>query len=88
MVQQNDLYENMMDIKEAIVKHMVDNSGDIRIRDTFLEQLNCVLKLHDKDYISVINTLDSKVKINGTQWLQGIIDSLYSEIMDVIPSFK
>jgi UDP-N-acetylglucosamine/UDP-N-acetylgalactosamine diphosphorylase len=87
MIQQNEFHERMMDIK-SIFKEMRDDSGDIPIRDEFLEGLTPFLKSHGKDYISVINALDSKLKHNGIQWLQGIVDYLSSEVLDVIPSFK
>jgi UDP-N-acetylglucosamine/UDP-N-acetylgalactosamine diphosphorylase len=87
MVQQSELYERMVDIK-SIFKSMSDDGGDIRVRDTFLESLPSYLKTHVKDYISVINSLDSKTKYIGTQWLQGVVDSTVSKVLEVIPSFK
>ena len=87
MVQQTELYENMMDIT-SILRDMRDDKGDISIRDTFLEDLIPYLRPHQKDYIAVIKLLESKVKNNGTLWLQGIIDTTMSKVLDVIPSFK
>ena len=87
MVQQSELYNKMMDIK-SIFKDIQNDVGDVTIRDSFLESLSSYLISHEKDYISVIKSLDSKTKYNGIQWLQGIVDTLSSAVLDVIPSFK
>ncbi len=57
------------------------------IRDRFLEIITQGIKNLGNDYIPVIKALETDDSALGTQWLQGIVDDVSSEIYKVIPHF-
>jgi len=50
-------------------------------RDQFLETLS---NIKQKSYIESIQTLDTGLRINGVQWLQEIVDSVYHQANQLI----
>jgi len=63
-------------------------TGDTGNRDAFLEKIHKGIKKSGPDYIAVIQGLPPSDGVIGTQWLQGIVDGVVNEALNVIPSFK
>jgi len=63
-------------------------TGDTDNRDVFLEKIHKGIKKSGPDYIAVIQGLPPSDAVIGTQWLQGIVDAVVNEALNVIPSFK
>jgi UDP-N-acetylglucosamine/UDP-N-acetylgalactosamine diphosphorylase len=72
----------------SIFENMRQYDGDLRLLNAFREQLTHSMNLHNKDYISTIKTLDSIAKNNGTKWLQDIVDTVISKVLNAMPSFQ
>jgi UDP-N-acetylglucosamine/UDP-N-acetylgalactosamine diphosphorylase len=63
-------------------------TGEAGDRDAFLENVRKGIKKTGLDYISVIQGMPPSDAAIGTQWLQGIVDRVVNEALNVIPSFK
>jgi hypothetical protein len=63
-------------------------TGEARDRDAFLENVRKGIKKNGLDYISVIQGLPSSDAATGTRWLQGIVDRVVKEALNVIPSLE
>jgi UDP-N-acetylglucosamine/UDP-N-acetylgalactosamine diphosphorylase len=63
-------------------------TGAASDRDSFLETIQKGIKKTGLDYISVIQELPPSDGVIGTQWLQGIVDRVTNDALNVIPSFK
>jgi UDP-N-acetylglucosamine/UDP-N-acetylgalactosamine diphosphorylase len=61
-----------------------DHGGDTAIRDAFLENLNQAIKNSDKNYIAAISALAPGVAQTGTRWLQGIVDKISTEALELM----
>jgi UDP-N-acetylglucosamine/UDP-N-acetylgalactosamine diphosphorylase len=83
----NELYKRWPVLEESFSLHRSaeDKEG---LRDPFLEKIFSGIKTSGKDYISVIKGLDVEDAETGTRWLQGIVDRITTEILNIIPSFQ
>jgi UDP-N-acetylglucosamine/UDP-N-acetylgalactosamine diphosphorylase len=63
-------------------------TGDPGNRDPFLEKIRNGINKNGLDYIAVIQALPPSDGTIGTQWLQGIVDRVSTDVLSVIPSFK
>ncbi len=74
------------------MKDLLDQSrietGDTGDRDCFLEIVQKGIKKSGLDYINVIQGLPPSDGAIGTQWLQGIVERVVNEALNLIPSFK
>ena len=74
------------------MKDLLDQSrtetGDTGDRDSFLEKVQKGIKKSGLDYIAVIQGLPPSDGAIGTQWLQGIVDRVVNEALNLIPSFR
>jgi UDP-N-acetylglucosamine/UDP-N-acetylgalactosamine diphosphorylase len=75
LVQENKLSEDWPRLEAALEKGR-NESGNISLRDTFLEKIHSGISASGKDYIAVIKRLDDSAAALGTKWLQGIVDGL------------
>ena len=85
--QKHELYRMRIRLEESFVE-LRDNEGDQALRDFFLERIDTGIKKWGKDYITVINGLESKDSKTGTMWLQGIVDDITMKLLEIIPSFR
>jgi hypothetical protein len=60
--------------------------GNAESRDGFLEAVHRGIQEFGKTYLSVIQSLPDKQKEFGTNWLQGIVDHIEKEAVDIFPS--
>jgi UDP-N-acetylglucosamine/UDP-N-acetylgalactosamine diphosphorylase len=63
-------------------------TGDTGNRDSFLEKVHKGINKNGLDYIAVIQGLSPSDTTMGTRWLQGIVDRVTNDALNVIPSFK
>ncbi len=71
--QQQELYDRHTDVADALQNGRAF-TGDVGIRDHFLENVNALIQTEGKDYLSVIKGLNESQRTDGTDWLQSIID--------------
>jgi len=87
MRQKNELRDRWPEMEEAFKTHK-NKKGDLSIRDLFLETINRGIKKSGSDYIPVIKGLSVENATQGTKWLQGIVDNITAQIIEIIPSFS
>ncbi|MDL1967010.1 MAG: protein GlmU [Deltaproteobacteria bacterium] len=87
MCQKNELRDRWSEMEEAF-KTNKNKKGDLRIRDLFLETINRGINKSGRDYIPVIKSLSVENATQGTKWLQGIVDDITAQIVEIIPSFS
>jgi len=56
--------------------------------DTFMEALAVQKREQDLDYITFIKHLPEKVKIEGTKWLQAIVDDHCQKAAGLLPAMR
>jgi hypothetical protein len=79
-----ELYERWPQLEESFAFQQ-KNEGETSLREAFLKKLYEAIARFGKNYISVIQGLDSAVSKIGTQWLQGIVDDIAAEARRIIP---
>ncbi|MCP4353354.1 MAG: hypothetical protein GY795_48515 [Desulfobacterales bacterium] len=68
---------------EESVKTGRTEQGDTVLRDAFLEKIHNSIRNIGKDYITVIKELHTEEAVQGTQWLQGIIDRISANVLKI-----
>ncbi len=86
MRQKNELREIWPEMEDAF-KTNINREGDLSIRDLFLERINRGIKKSGRDYIPVIKGLSVENVRQGTKWLQGIVDGITAQVVEIIPSY-
>ncbi|TET48467.1 MAG: hypothetical protein E3J58_06475 [Actinomycetota bacterium] len=87
MHQKNKLRDRWPEMEEAFKVNEI-KEGDLSIRDLFLETINRGIKKSGRDYIPVIKGLSVENATQGTKWLQGIVDDITAQIIEIIPTFN
>jgi len=87
MHQKNKLRDRWPEMEEAFKVNEI-KEGDLSIRDLFLETINRGIKKSGRDYIPVIKGLSVENATQGTKWLQGIVDDITAQIIEIIPNFN
>ncbi len=87
MRQKNELRERWPKMEEAF-KTNKNKEGDLSIRDLFLETINREIKMSGENYIPVIKSLSVENATQGTKWLQGIVDNITAQIIEIMPTFN
>ena len=85
--QKQELFDRWQDV-EAVFERNLENPGDPAIREPFMEEVCRGVKERGADYVGVIQGLDKAWSLKGTKWLQGIVDTINEEAMELMPSFK
>jgi bifunctional UDP-N-acetylglucosamine pyrophosphorylase / glucosamine-1-phosphate N-acetyltransferase len=65
-----------------------DEKGDIKKLDEFSGSVNAGISRVGKDYIRVIKGLDKESSRVGTEWLNGIVDTINKKAWEFLPAFK
>ncbi len=68
---------------EQLFENLQKQEGDNEQRDTFLQVIDNGIKTNGKDYIPVIKGLDIEDAEMGTIWLQGIVDHILDESINL-----
>lgn len=87
LIQKKELHERWPDVKDSLHKCMDDN-GEEKSRDSFLEVLQATSERNKKDYIKSIQATEPETKTQGTSWLQGIVDQTNNEVLSLLPSLQ
>ena len=87
MHQKNDLRDRWPEMEEAFKVNKI-KEGDLNFRDQFLEMINRGIKMSGKDYIPVIKGISVENATQGTKWLQGVVDDITAQIIEIIPAFS
>lgn len=85
--QKQELFERWQGV-EAVFERNLENSGDPGIREPFMEEVCRGVKERGADYVGVIQGLDKAWSLKGTKWLQGIVDTINEEALEIMPAFK
>jgi bifunctional UDP-N-acetylglucosamine pyrophosphorylase/glucosamine-1-phosphate N-acetyltransferase len=84
--QKNELYEKWHELEKCFKTER--NAGSKPdLMDTFLEKVHLGITVSGKEYVSVIKGLHPDHAEAGTRWLQGIVDTVVNEALNIIPSF-
>jgi len=86
LVKQKHFYDNFDHIKSTL-NDEINYTGDIPLRDLLLNKIDIEKNNHDNDYIKTIQSLDKETKINGTKWLNGIVEEISNKIICQLPDF-
>jgi len=84
---QRELHENWPEIEEAL-KAGRKEQGDLSLRDPFLERIISGRGERGGSYIAAIQGLEPIWSEKGSDWLQGIVDGITRNILDLLPSYK
>jgi len=87
LIQQQELLANKDRLSDKL-QNLSAESGDVQLRDRFLKKLNDETDKGSQSYIEAIQSLNADIKIVGTRWLQGIVDHVLDEALDILPSFR
>jgi UDP-N-acetylglucosamine/UDP-N-acetylgalactosamine diphosphorylase len=68
--------------EKLIFQH--ENTGDQRLRDSFLQKTASAISRAGKDYVTVIQALIPKETSQGAAWLQGIVDDAAAEAFKAV----
>jgi len=71
----------------AVIEKQSLSNGDDRAREVFLRSVGNARQKWGADYLRVIHDMDAQSRLNGTQWLQQMVDSAVRESLFQIPSF-
>lgn len=85
--QKSELYNKWTEM-EGHLSSLKNIEVEENLKDMFLETIRLGIMNTGKDYISVITTLKSENKKQGTRWLQSIVDHIVDVVLKIIPSFK
>jgi len=81
-----ELARQWPEIAAVIEKQRLSNGAD-RGREVFLSAAGNARQKWGADYLRVIHDIDAKSRLDGTQWLQQIVDSVVRESLFQMPSF-
>jgi hypothetical protein len=84
--QKQELFERWQDL-EGVFARSIENRGDPSIREPFVEQVARDIKEKGADYVAAIQGLDKDWSAKGTKWLQGIVDTVHEQALQVMPSY-
>lgn len=74
------------DIEDMFRQHL-EWTGDLSFLDQFLDSIQKA-RSENSDYIAVIQGLHEKASLQGTAWLQGIVDTINRKALALLPSFE
>lgn len=87
-VQENrlsEIYNNCSQLERLFLLQM-NWQGNNGLRENFLEAVQKGIQERGKNYIPVIQEIGEKGRKFGTAWLQGIIDHIVTESLQIFPS--
>jgi len=85
--QKQELFDKWQEV-EAVFASGREAPGDHSCREPFLEQIERAVREKGSDYVGVIQGLDDTWSAEGTRWLQGIVDGINRQVLDLMPSFS
>ncbi len=85
--QKQELFDRWQEV-EAVFAKSREDAGDPSCREPFLEHIERAVREKGSDYVGVIQGLDATWSAEGTRWLQGIVDGINRQVLDLMPSFS
>jgi UDP-N-acetylglucosamine/UDP-N-acetylgalactosamine diphosphorylase len=85
--QKNEFYNKWTEMEDHL-RSLTNIDVKKKLRDMFVESIRLGIITTGKHYISVIRNLKKEDKEQGTQWLQGIVDHIVANALNIIPTFK
>jgi UDP-N-acetylglucosamine/UDP-N-acetylgalactosamine diphosphorylase len=85
--QKKELGERWQDL-EALFRDHVEKAGEPGLFEPFVEEISKKREEKGSDYVAVIQGLDQAWSVNGTAWLQGIVDRIRMRAIKIMPSFS
>jgi len=73
---------------EELLVNCREKTGDCAGRDAFLQNVERAREEKGGNYITVIRSLDDETRGRGIAWLQGLVEDIEAEVLEIIPSFK
>ena len=86
IMRKKEYAEKWPDIEEFLKGCLVKND-DIQGGDDFIKIIENAISQKGDDYITVVKGLEEKDSQKGTDWLQGIVDSINSRVWEFLPAF-
>jgi len=86
LTQKQELFERWQDVV-AVFSRNSEYLGDPSVREPFLEEVNRQIKEKGARYLEVIQGLDKAWSAKGTEWLQGIVDAINQQALELMPSY-
>lgn len=81
-----ELFGRWQRVEDAL-RSAVEITGDAARRDTFLSGLSDTTRQHGSGYLEAVRGLGWEGALTGTDWLQGIVDGINSDVLALLPSF-
>ncbi len=79
-----ETYNNCAQLERLFLMHKTWQ-GDDGFRENFLEAVHQGIRKRGKSYIPVIQGISEKPRESGTAWLQGMIDLIVKEALEIFP---
>jgi hypothetical protein len=70
-------------LEETLIRQG-ERAGELRLLDSFKENVSATISREGKDYIRVIQALNVEAAGRGTAWLQGIVDAAVAEAFKAV----
>jgi hypothetical protein len=87
LAQKQELFDRWQDVRAVFVNGLED-PGDDSVREGFLEEVARHAKENGGDYVTVIQGLEESWAVQGSKWLQGIVDGINDKVFNVLPSYS
>ncbi len=84
---QQEFFEKWADMAHVFNKSL-DMEGDPSKKEAFLKIVEKAVGKNGKDYLTVIKGLTEVEASTGTAWLQGLVDRITKNVMQVLPRLK
>ena len=84
-IRQHEVFNNCSQLDRLFLIHKAWQGNTI-FRDIFIEAVHKGIRESGNSYLSVIQGIQEKHKESGTAWLQGIVDHIEKEAMEIFPS--
>jgi len=83
--QKQEFSDRWQDIDDML-RQCQEWTGNPSVLEEFLGVLQKAMD-ENSDYVAVIQGLDETASLQGTAWLQGIVDTINNEALTILPSF-
>ena len=87
ITQRQELIAKWSQLKDLFNRFKAEN-GDEYCRNAFLDAVRKGIMKSGLDYIAVIQQLSPSDGALATDWLQGIVDHIVKDALNILPSFK
>ena len=86
-VQKEEFSRRWPDLEDVFVRGRQD-PGDLSEWEPFAGEMEIRAKKADYDYLRVIHGLESEWKVSASGWLQGIVERIRAQAVELMPSMR